>query len=184
MDAGDTYPIMLHSTDGGKTWQRLNPLKDLNMTQTKLGHYLGIKIYGNSIWAIGGPGKFMIRSGDNGATWSEITHSAAYADANDLFLLSESEAYIVTDYNGIYHTKDSGKSWQEYTCVTGDWYLGIAILNTSNVWVTGSPGAGNANSSIVYSPDGGLTWQDQTPQFMKDKQSISMYKIRFITSTH
>lgn len=179
VDTSDQYPIMIHSTDGGNTWIKKNPLIDLGMTQTKLGHYLGVKTYGNSVWAIGGFGKFVIHSADNGATWRDISHNPGACDANDIILLNEQEAYLVTDYDGIYHTQDAGVTWNDYHFVMGNWYLGIAKID-NNIWITGSPGSGTAYSALIFSPDGGTTWQDQTPEFIKSNKSISMYKIRFI----
>jgi len=173
----DDYPIMLHTTDGGKTWERLNPVKDLQIHGGSRGHFLAIKLFGDNVWAVGGFGKFTIRSGDNGAHWS-LLKSGADADANDIFVLSETEAYVVEDYNGIFHTTDSGNHWDNYSFTTGNWYLGIAVLQNKNIWVVGSPGAGLTHSAIIYSPDGGLTWQQQTAQVLEDTY-VPLYKVRF-----
>lgn len=173
----DDYPIMLHTTDGGKTWERLNPVKDLQIRGGSRGHFLGIKLFGDSVWAVGGFGKFVIRSGDNGAHWS-LLKSGGDADANDIFVLSETEAYSVEDYNGIFHTTDAGNHWDNYSFTTGNWYLGIAVLQKKNIWVVGSPGAGLTHSAIIYSPDGGLTWQQQTAQVLEDTY-VALYKVRF-----
>jgi photosystem II stability/assembly factor-like uncharacterized protein len=55
--------------------------------------------FGNSVWAIGGFGEFVVRSTDNGLTWSDVTSAlTGGGDANDIFLLSETEAYVVYDY--------------------------------------------------------------------------------------
>ncbi len=177
----DNWPIMLHTTDGGTNWERLNPLEDLNITEAQLGHFLGIKIYGNSIWAIGGAGKFVIRSADNGTTWEDVRGNlGGYCDANDIFLLSEIEAYLVTDYGGICSTNDAGIHWTEYYADTNNWVMGIAILNNINIWICGSPGGSKENSVIKYSSDAGTTWQDQTPQLLIDNDVIGLNKIRFI----
>jgi len=99
-----------------------------------------------------------------------------------IFLLSETEAYVVTDFGGIYSTNDAGVHWTEYYTNTNDWVVGIAILNNINIWICGSPGGLGETSVIKYSPDAGTTWQDQTPQLLIDNPGISLYKIRFIES--
>lgn len=182
--AYDDYPVMLHTTDAGTTWERLNPIKDLDINIALSGHFLGIKIYGNSVWAIGGFGGFVVRSIDNGTTWSNITSSlTGPGDANDIFLLSETEAYVVYDYGGILSTSDSGQYWTEYYPGTNNWVIGISILNNINIWVCGAPSPGGTNNeygAILYSTDAGTTWQDQTPQLLKDYKNVAMNKIRFI----
>jgi photosystem II stability/assembly factor-like uncharacterized protein len=176
--AADAYPIMLHTTDGGKKWDRLNPVGDLQIQGGKDGHFLAIKLFGNSVWAVGGFGKFVIRSGDNGRQWSHLRSSGA-ADANDIFVLSESEAYVAEDYSGFFYTADAGASWDDYSFFTGNWYLGVAVLQGKHIWVVGSPGAGNTHSAIIYSADGGLSWTQQTAQVLEDTY-IGLYKVRFI----
>ena len=176
----DEYPIMLHTTDGGTNWERLNPTFDLNMTITKTGHFLGIKVFGNSVWAIGGNGMFVIRSTDFGSQWSDITaNTGGMGDANDIYVLSETEAYVVKDHDGIFHTSDGGQHWDKYTYNLGQYYMGIAILQQKNIWIVGSA-EGDTSSAIIFSPDGGLSWQEQTPQFMKDNKAIQMDKVKFI----
>ncbi len=180
--AYDDYPVMLHTTDAGTTWERLNPIKDLNVNTVSVhGYFLGIKIYGNSVWAIGGGGEFVVLSIDNGVTWSDITSSlTGSGDANDIFVLSETEAYVAYDYGGILSTSNAGQYWTEYYPGTNNWLTGIAILNNINIWVCGVPGGPDDYPVILYSPDAGTTWQDQTPQLLKDYTNVTMYKIRFI----
>jgi photosystem II stability/assembly factor-like uncharacterized protein len=108
-----------------------------------------------------------------------VLRSGAAADANDIFVLSETEAYVVEDYSGIFHTADAGKHWDDYSFTTGNWYLGIAVLQEKNIWVVGSPGAGLAHSALIYSPDGGFTWKRQTVQVLEDTY-VGLYKVRFM----
>lgn len=179
---GGDYPIMLHTLDGGTNWERKTPLEDLNLTNALLGHFLGIKVFGNSVWAIGGFGKFVIRSADNGTTWEDITGSGGDCDANDIFLLSETEAYMVADYGGVFSTNDAGANWTEYYASTNNWVVGLAILDNTNLWICGSAGGGNEYSVIKHSSDSGTTWQEQSPQLLIDNPGIALYKIRFIES--
>jgi photosystem II stability/assembly factor-like uncharacterized protein len=176
----DSTPIMLHTTDGGLTWERPDPIKELDIFGAVGGHYLGIKISGNSIWAIGGFGKFIIRSADNGATWTEVTPSAGNADANDIFLLGENEAFVVEDYGGIYYTADGGKNWTQNNIPTNDWLLGIDIIERNKIWLCGSPGGSGEYTVIYYSANKGISWIDQTPDLLKNNLNLSLYKIRFI----
>ena len=176
--ASDDYPIMLHTTDGGKTWERLNPVKDLQIQGASRGHFLAIKLFGDSVWAVGGLGKFVIRSGDNGKTWSLIKKGGDF-DANDIFLLSESEAYTAEDNSGVFHTYDAGLHWDDYSYPTGNWYLGIAMLEKKNIWVVGGPNEGGAHAEIIYSSDGGHSWQEQTAQVLEEPLA-GLYKVRFM----
>lgn len=43
--AADLYPIMLHTTDGGATWVRLNPVGDLQIDTRGSPHFPGIKLF-------------------------------------------------------------------------------------------------------------------------------------------
>ncbi|MCF7792830.1 MAG: hypothetical protein K9N09_02600 [Candidatus Cloacimonetes bacterium] len=180
IDGNLNYPRLLHTTDGGANWEVLNVLEDLQVQGTENGHFLGIKTFGNSVWAIGGFGKFVLRSGDNGNTWEDIFQSNSNCDANDLFVLSETEAYMVADYGGIFSTNDGGMHWTEYHANTNTWVVGLAVIDKTNLWITGSPGGWGETSIIMHSSDGGFSWQDQTPQLLLDNSDRSMYKIRFM----
>jgi len=174
--ASDIYPIMLHTTDGGKTWERLNPVKDLQIEGAGGGHFLAIKLFGDSIWVTGGLGKFVIRSVDNGEHWALVKSGGTY-DSNDIFLLSESEGYTAEDNSGVFHTSDAGLHWDDYSFPTGNWYVGIAVLGKKNIWVVGSP-AGPYHSVIIFSSDGGISWHQQTAQVLEDTY-VGLYKVRF-----
>ncbi len=175
----DSFPIMLHTTDGGTNWERLNPIKDLDVPTPLGGYFLGIKLFGNSVWAIGN-GQFVIRSADNGVTWENISPGGGLGDSNDLFLLSDIQAYVVEDYGQFYSTDDAGQTWRQYHPNTVDWLVGIAILDNTNIWICGSGASQFGHSEIWYSSDAGTTWQDQTPQLLIDNPHMSLYKIRFI----
>jgi len=176
----DSFPVMLHSNDKGENWERHNPIKDLNMMQAKQGHFLSIKIKNNVIWAIGGSGKFIIRSADGGITWQDVSVNPSLGDANDIYPISGEKAYVVEDYGEFYYTMDGGQNYTQYNTGTNDWLTGIAVLFDYKVWICGNPGGSFENSVIKYSPDGGKTWLDQTPQFMKDDMALSAYKIRMM----
>ena len=178
----DPYPIMLHTTDGGTAWERLNPIRDLDVDAGIEPDFLGIKLFGNSVWAIGGRGGFIIRSADNGATWEDITVSGGIHDANDIFPLSETEAYVVEDFGQIYSTNDGGVHWTQYYAATNNWLLGVAVLDRVHLWICGSPAGYGEYSVIKYSSDAGTTWREQTPQLLVDNPLIGLYKIRFIDS--
>ena len=179
----DDYPIILHTVDGGTNWERLNPIEELDVNTGGFpGYCLGVKVYGNSVWIIGGQGEWVIRSADNGATWENITSGTlgGNCDANDIFLIGESAAYLVTDYGGFYSTNDGGLHWAQFFTDTNNWVVGVTVLNESNVWICGCPGGAGESSVIKYSANGGTTWQDQTPQLLIDNPQKPLYKIRFI----
>lgn len=177
----DTYPLILKTADGGLSWTRINPFDQLGMAFCQNGHVLGLKALGNSIWILGGGGRWIIRSGDNGATWANITFPCGLGDANDLYLLSEDEAYVVEDYNVILHTVNKGVSWDTIDFNKNNFYTGIDIVNNSQIWITGVPfSAYTRYSAIIHSSDGGHTWTEQTPDMIKNNENISLYKIKFI----
>lgn len=178
----DTYALILKTTDGGLTWTRVNPFDQLGMTFTLNGHVLGLKAFGNSIWALGGGGRWIIRSGDNGATWTDITFPCGLGDANDLFILSENEAFVAEDYNVILHTLNGGASWDTIDYNRNNFYTGIDMVNGNHIWITGVPFSHfNGYSAIIHSADGGHSWTEQTPDMIKNNNNISLYKIKFIS---
>jgi photosystem II stability/assembly factor-like uncharacterized protein len=124
----------------------------------------------------------VVRSADNGATWANITseHTGGNSDANDIFVLSENEAYVVYDYGTVLSTSDAGMDWTEYYTPSNDWLTGMAIIENVNLWVCGSPGGSKEYSQILFSDDAGTTWTDQSPDFIKNNASISLYKIRMV----
>jgi len=175
----DDYPIMLHTVDGGLNWERVNPFESMNIVGA--GWILGLKTYGNTVWAVGGQGEFVIRSDDNGTTWENITSGSGEGifDANDIHLLSETAAYVAKDLGQFYSTNNAGMDWVQFHTGSAHWLLCIAFINEGKIWICGQP-LSSGTSIIKYSPNGGTTWQDQTPQILLDNDSMLLYKIRFI----
>jgi photosystem II stability/assembly factor-like uncharacterized protein len=100
---------------------------------------------------------------DNGATWTVVNIGGAAAgrgavDSGALFALDQGHVWLASAGGYIYFSDDGGASWSEQTAgdvVTED-LRGISFSTENNGMAVGD------NDVILYSSDGGTTWEQVT----------------------
>ena len=111
--------LILHTTDGGKTWQRQKSGTSVYLFSLSF-------IDRNRGWAIGDK-SILLQTTDGGANWSlhkittaaqkEVSAEEAIASADpvlyDVQFLDANNGWVVGEFGKIYHTTDGGQTWSE-----------------------------------------------------------------------
>ena len=141
--------IVIHTDDGGQTWQVQRELSSDNQPLFSiqfLSPWMG--------YACGAYDTFL-KTTDGGKSWSLTCPGNDYS-YNDLAFLDESTGYIVGEFGTVMRTTDGGASWQ--TLDLGEAYegtlFGITLLSRQEILVFGIAG------KIMRSEDGGTRWVD------------------------
>src|SRR6185295_1000418 len=77
--------------------------------------------------------------------------------------VSESEAWAVGNFGSIYHTTDTGKSWQMIDSGTRLPLFSVDFADAKKGWAVGKTGV------ILATTDGGEHWKQQTSPIPPDK---------------
>ncbi|MFN8361055.1 MAG: YCF48-related protein [Candidatus Kapaibacterium sp.] len=153
---------IIESADRGVTW-----------TRKQSGHTLrlnAIKFRGSSIGVIVGAEGLILRTDDAGKTWNTV-----FRDTSDLGSYSyiasvdwpnDSTAIAVGYYDFTARSTDWGRTWKKYYTalppIAGGHCMRIFFLNSSVGFIGGSLlTASYPQSSVVWTSDGGNTWQIQ-----------------------
>lgn len=103
---------ILHTQDGGETWipqsrsgnlnDGLISLEDVQFISSTQGWVIGNNQNRNGI---------VFSTTDGGATWTTLSE---FNDAKliSVFFMSPQEGWVATEYRGIFHTIDGGKTWE------------------------------------------------------------------------
>jgi len=136
------WGAILHTTDGGRTWNLQKRLNDIPLIIQFFTTKKGI--------ALGGGGT-VFQTMDGGKTWEEHPHlfwGAVYGG----YFVNLNEGWVVG--NRVFHTTDGGKTWEDQ--ITPGVCLDEAyFINPKEGWVGGE-------GQIFHTTDGGTTWQRQT----------------------
>ena len=107
----------------------------------------------------------LLRTGDGGQTWSDVTPAILPTGSLVEFFLSENSAWAFsyTDpARGLAHTVDAGKTWQMLPGlpIPADFVAtAIAFQDEDNGWFKfASPGAGTSDIGFFTTRDGGSSW--------------------------
>ena len=140
--------LILHTEDGGNTWQIQresssdnNPLFDIQFVSPSVGYACGAY-------------DTFLKSTDGGKTW---TLSAPGSDNiyNGLAFLDEETGYLVGEFGTVLRTRDGGNSWEQLDLGSYEGSLfGITLLSPETILVYGVAG------KVLRSGDGGLNWVD------------------------
>lgn len=154
------YGTILHTTDGGQTWERQG-------TPEEVGHgdlAGAAAVSDREAWVTGNVGNdgLLLHTRDWGQHWYPE------GDPEDLSgngLVSVSAADIYTAWavgaNGlILHTADGGQRWvrQGVGQVPAVSLQGVYAADASHAWVVGPAEDGNNYGTILYTADGGEAW--------------------------
>jgi photosystem II stability/assembly factor-like uncharacterized protein len=109
--------------------------------------------FSNYAWAVG-PDGLILRSTDYGESWENINTSFSQ-NLYIISVLNASNVWIVGNHI-ILKSVDTGITWEEIT-IPGDYsYQDIRFLDENHGWLLASE---NWNSSILYTQDGGNSWE-------------------------
>ncbi|NMP15531.1 YCF48-related protein [Thalassotalea sp. Y01] len=165
--------VILHTTDGGKSWQLQNHKPELERPLFDLMFFDA-----NNGIAVGAYG-FMYRTQDGGKTWQEEYHLELLNEDDQLYLedlkLEDPEFYkeeigsILPHFNALYMHQDElflagelgllakssdwGKTWQLLDEVYIGSFFDIAVVKGNVLLAAGLRG------NLFYSEDNGTQWQ-------------------------
>jgi photosystem II stability/assembly factor-like uncharacterized protein len=156
----DSPAVILHTTDGGRTWTRQG--QGLNLKADLCGVYASDATHA---WAVGGlePGQrfgTIVRTSDGGATWERISYTLDRSvDSFPLIMIHGVDAntlWAVGHDQAIYST-DGGLTWVDSELTVGTYdENGVFVVDHNTVWVVTDLGG------IYRSDDSGAHWQKQT----------------------
>lgn len=133
-----TNKEILKTTDSGENWtisQEISSSNDLNF-------------YNSTGFIVGNSG-YVIKSIDNGTTWSSISTGAS-DNYNSINMINE-DTIIISSSNKIVSSYDGGKNWESYDII------GYSVNKT--FFVNSKIGHAACNSGkILKTIDGGLNW--------------------------
>jgi len=118
-------------------------------------------------WA-GGDDGLVLRTEDGGRTWSQQSINSS-ENINDLFFRDKENGYLLAG-NRVFVTEDRGRTWRESTQISPATFGGavpelytVRFVNKKKGWVVGSLSRRDAvvDSLILYTDDGGTSWQRQ-----------------------
>nr|QNO52933.1 Ycf48-like protein [Methanosarcinales archaeon ANME-1 ERB6] len=156
----DSYGTILHTTDGGNTWERQGSAAEI--PNVGLGGVSAVD--SNTAWVVGGNEScgVILYTTDGGNTWTR--QGVGEIPDENLFKVSavdRNNAWAVGFNGTILHTTDGGNTWiQQGGDTIPDVILqGVFAVDTETAWVTGDTFKGYA--TIFHTTDGGSNWTRQ-----------------------
>jgi photosystem II stability/assembly factor-like uncharacterized protein len=161
---GYTY----RSTNNGSSWSRVTPPTAGNYGSPSKYYYTedlyGVAFGNSTFVAVGNDGK-IVRSTDNGASWSHVTtgcqsscpgNAALYGDDNLRGLSFGNNTFVAVGYSGqIIKSTDDGSSWDNVTAVNSDNLYGVTFGNNTFMAV-------GQSGTIIKSTDNGASWSSSS----------------------
>ncbi|MFM8473343.1 MAG: WD40/YVTN/BNR-like repeat-containing protein [Candidatus Kapaibacterium sp.] len=137
--------VVIRTTDGGTTWSECTNIRTVD---SLAGQVNNLFCEGNDVYVASF--NTMIRSSDNGASWTVVSTLPANGTIHRTINLG-SRILCVTREGSTYVSTDEYRTWTRQTSL-GFSACGQYFRDASNGWVCGSKG------SIVTTTDGGGTW--------------------------
>lgn len=138
--------LVLHTTDGGETWQRVKvpakvELYHLDFTSDERG------------WLVGDKGTILYTE-DEGVTWAKQTSGTSVSLYNVDFRDSKDGAAVGGE-GVILRTEDGGATWRRVVTNVTRTLLRVSFADSKNGWAVGAGG------TILRIEDKGKTWLKQ-----------------------
>ena len=153
------WGTILHTTDGGKTWNNQTSGTDYTLTGI---HFVDPK-HG---WAVGDQGT-IIHTKDGGATWVKQKSPVPYFLMAVQFVNSK-KGWIVTERTTILATEDGGATWQVQFKDQDFILRGLSFCDEQNGWAVGEYGF------TYHTDNGGKTWQNQAGEYELSVETMEM----------
>jgi len=170
--------IILHSTNGGRTWK----LQTYEYKPDGGGGYL-ISVHGlnaQTVWTVGN-GTVMLTT-DGGETWQNKNPYGigGFYDWNGVFAVNKNTVWAARDNDGIF--KYDGSQWHEYAMPSDNGHefyhlLRVSALDPQRVWIVGN--SPPSSGIILHTDTGGENWEVQDPGIDTGFGGVSFVKSGF-----
>lgn len=151
-------PYILHTSDGGNTW---------NIQHNADGFLWGITFLDSLCgWAVG-RGGVILHTNNGGATWIRQS-SPTTAQFNDVYFIDSLRGWAVAGTLDIVSTVDGGDTWSLHSApdVGRQGLYSVAFVDSLNGWAVGT------NGLVLGTSDGGESWKRQITPVSAHLQSI------------
>lgn len=152
---------ILHTTDGGNNWnvQSSGPEgTDAHFINSSEGWITTSSVFSGKV----------SHTSDGGNSWN---NQASSNTLNDIEFLDSTEGWAVGGHWTILHTTDGGSSWQDLSQIgMTSTHRTVEAIDQDTVWVGGD--------GLLYTVDGGLSWNEHPKDFKAPVLSISFQSER------
>jgi photosystem II stability/assembly factor-like uncharacterized protein len=174
----DICNIILHSTDGGRTWER----QTYEYKPDEGPGYL-ISVHGlnaRTAWTVGNG--TVLQTTDGGETWQNKNPYGigGFYDWNGVFAVNENAVWFARDNDGIY--KYDGSQWHQYSpssTHTGSHLVRVSAIDPERVWMVGQSYREPNSGVILHTDNGGEDWEVQDPGIGTGFWGVSFVKSGF-----
>lgn len=175
----DSILQIVEQTNGvliGRNNQHLYRSLNAGLTWFKVYHNSTNKtidglIIGNNgdLWAALGWDR-LLRSKNNGMTWTEITAPQSSNSWLSSLYVAKNGAILLNSISGGYRSVNEGLTFQPIPKIDTSYatqWVSLCVLNTGRILYVNA--SNSANTNFYYSDDHGLTWhQKDTPFYLRD----------------
>ena len=157
---------LFKTIDGGENWSKTIETSNLNNVYF-FNKDTGVVSSSNSIYYTYNGGDSFIRE------IVVITEKDNYI--KDISFPNQKYGWLAVlsnhpEHGKVYHTVDSGKTWDVQKSFTDDWVTSVSFTDTLNGWITlSTPMPGKYKRKIYHTSDGGKTWLPQPNDYELDK---------------
>lgn len=143
--------IILHTTDGGETWQSQESGDGDTFTEIQF-------VDEDNGWILGG--NTLLRTHNGGLTWEVITRTLPANQG----IMSFVDAYRgwIAQTDGLLRTTDGGRTWNKQTAGILAPIQDMQFLDATHGFVLCKGDDNMDNSHILRTVDGGQTWTEST----------------------
>ncbi len=139
---------LFRSDNEGDSWTRIATEEITRTVET-------IAVYGTTLY-VGTFDDGVFRSDDKGDSWTAINEGLTDRTVSTLLAVDEDTVFAGTPGGGVFRTTDGGDSWVETN-------TGMTNTTVSELEVVGNRLYTNVSGKIVYTVDGGESWQPVIP---------------------
>ncbi|MGA2517381.1 MAG: YCF48-related protein [Thermodesulfobacteriota bacterium] len=159
------WGIVLHTSDGGKTWVRQNT--GVNYTLLSI-HFVDTQ----NGWVVGDGGT-ILHTKDGGKTWEKQKSPVPYY-LMGVHFINSLKGWVVTERTNILFTEDGGEHWR-IKFKDEDYILrAVSFCDPVHGWAVGEYGY------IYHTSDGGATWKKQAGFFRISEETGGMEGASFL----
>jgi photosystem II stability/assembly factor-like uncharacterized protein len=183
--ARTTTHLILHTTDGGKSWQDVTPPYPAGSTVQvpPVFAFLSGTVAWVAVFEQQQPGgtipDVLFRTGDGGHTWQQAMLPRSSLGVSQVQFVNAQDGWVLAGFGGVaagsqavdlFRTTDGGQTWSTVaragsppdTIPTVGLKSGMGWASATTGWITGCICAAENTVYLYRTQDGGVSWQPQS----------------------